>query len=46
LGLGYPEVVDYIAKLDLQLREKYGREVIFVVYSIGVGLAALNCLSK
>ena len=46
LGLGYPEIVECIAKLDLQLSVKYEREAIFVVDSTGVGFAVLNYLRK
>lgn len=46
LGLGYPEIVDYITRLDLKLSEQYERQAIYVVDSTGVGFAVLNYLRK
>jgi hypothetical protein len=42
LGLGYPEIADYINRLDQQLSERYGREAIYVVDSTSVDSAVLN----
>jgi hypothetical protein len=42
LGLGYPEIAEYISRLDQQLSERYGREAIYVVDSTSVDSAVLN----
>ena len=42
LGLGYPDIADYVARLNQQLSERYRREAIYVVDSKSVDSAVLN----